>query len=127
MLWVDGRAFGAPDRLVYRGRRRSRLLATVDALEDPADVYRIHLRRRSRVWISARTAPGDDVALAVYRRRAKRIRGSRKVERSSHRGRRTERIRLRNRSKRRARTYYVVVKVQPRVRDLDASYALRVG
>jgi hypothetical protein len=65
------------------------------------------------------------VALAAYRARARNLR-SRRVARSARRGARTERITLRNRS-RRGRVYYVAVTVQPGVRDLDAGYALRVG
>ncbi len=124
MVWVDGRAFGKADRLVFSGRRARRLAATIDVFEDPADVYRIKLRRRSRVRISANPVGGDDVDLRVYGRRARSLR-ARPLERSARRGRRTERITLRNRS-RRARVYYVAVRVQG-VRDLDASYTLRVG
>jgi len=125
VVWVDGRAFGRPDRLIFRGGRPVRLTAMLDAFEDPADVYRIRLRSRSRERISANPAGRDDVALAVYRGSAKRL-GSRPLRRSARRGRRTERIMLRNRS-RRARTYYVAVQVQRGVQDLDATYALRVG
>jgi hypothetical protein len=63
----------------------------------------------------------DDVALAVYRKRATRL--GHPLARSAHRGRgRTERLRIRRRG-----TYYVAVTVQRRARDLDAAYALRVG
>ena len=125
IVWVDGRAFGKPDRPIFAGGRGVRLGAMLDAFEDPADVYRIRLRPRSRVTVSARTAGRDDVTLAVYRGKAKRLR-SRPLRRSSHRGRRTERLALRNRAGR-ARTYYVALRVQPGARDLDAAYALRVG
>ncbi len=125
MLWVDGRAFGRPDRLIFKGRKGRRLSATIDVFEDPADVYRIRLRPRSRVRISANPARSDDVDLRVYARRA-RSTSARPLRRSARRGARTERVTLRNRS-RRARVYYVAVRVQRNVRDLDASYALRVG
>jgi hypothetical protein len=124
-VWVDGRAFNRPDRLVFSGRRTARRLAMLDAFEDPADVYRIRLRPRSRVRISADPADNDDVALTVHRRSARRL-SSRPLKRSARRGKRTERIVLRNRSTR-ARVFYVGVRVQPGVRDLDATYALRVG
>jgi hypothetical protein len=126
MVWVDGRAFGRPDRVIFQGRRAQRYTATIDVFEDPADVYRIRLRPRSRVRISADPVRTDDVDLRVYGRKARGLGSSRPLERSARRGRRTERITLRNRS-RRARVYYVSVTVQRNVRDLDAAYALRVG
>lgn len=126
MVWVDGRAFGRADRVIFRGRRAARLAATIDVFEDPADVYRIRLRPRSRVRISANPTRSDDVDLRVYGRKARGLDSSRPLARSARRGRRTERITLRNRS-RRARVYYVSVTVQRNVRDLDAAYALRVG
>jgi hypothetical protein len=125
IVWIDGRAFGSKQPLVFSGRRRARRAATIDVFEDPADVYRIRLRPRSRVRISADPVRGDDVALHVFRHRAKSL-AARPLRRSAHRGRRTERITLRNRS-RRARVYYVAVRVQRNVRDIDAAYALRVG
>jgi Subtilase family len=125
MVWVDGRAFGRPDRLIFRGGRTRRLGATIDVFEDPADVYRIRLRGRSRARISANPARKDDVDLRVYSRKAGSLR-AKPLQRSARRGKRTERITLRNRS-RRARVYYVAVRVQPGSRDLDAAYALRVG
>src|SRR5918999_1205606 len=125
IVWVDGRAFERPDPLIFRGRRPGRLTALLDAFEDPADVYRIRLRPRSRERISANPSGGDDVELAVYRGSASRLR-ARPLRRSARRGRGTERITLRNGS-RRARVFYVAVRVQRGVRDLDASYALRVG
>jgi hypothetical protein len=127
VVWVDGRAFGRPDRLVFRGGRTRRLTATIDVFEDPADVYRIRLRPHSRERISARPVRNDDIDLRVYGRKARGLGSSRALERSARRGRRrTERVMLRNRSDR-ARTYYVAVTVQRGVRDLDAAYALRVG
>jgi hypothetical protein len=66
-----------------------------------------------------------DVGLAAYRRRAKRL-SSRPLRRSAHRGHRTERIVLRNRS-RRPRTFYIAVTIRRGGRILDAGYALRVA
>jgi hypothetical protein len=125
IVWVDGRAFSKPDRLIFRGGRGARLTAMLDAFEDPADVYRIRLRPHSRERITANPARTDDVALAVYRGSASRL-SSKPLKRSARRGRRTETIRLRNGSGR-ARVFYVAVRVQRGVRDLDATYALRVG
>jgi hypothetical protein len=97
----------------------------LDAFEDPADVYRIRLRPRSRARIKADPAGRDNIALAVYKRKAKRL-SSRPLKRSTRPAGKIERVTLRNRS-RRARVFYVAVKVQSGARDLDAAYALRVG
>ncbi|MGH2949266.1 MAG: S8 family peptidase, partial [Solirubrobacteraceae bacterium] len=125
MIWVDGRAFRRPDPVIYDGRRAVRLHATLDTYEDPADVYRIRLRPRSRARVRANPSRSDDVALAAYRAGARSLR-SRAMERSARRGGRTERLTLRNRT-RRPRTFHVAVTVQRESRDLDAAYALRVG
>jgi hypothetical protein len=125
IMWVDGRAFRAPDRPIYKGRRQARRFALLDVFEDPADVYRIRVRRHSRVRVSANPSGRDDVALTAYRGSAKRI-DSRPLKRSARRGRRTERLTIRNTS-RRMRTFYIAVRVQRGIRDLDAGYALRVG
>src|SRR6202008_3797196 len=107
------------------GGRRPRFTALLDVFEDPADVYRVKLRPRSRVRVSANAANRDDVALAAFRSRARSL-NARPLTVSSPRGPRTERITRRNRS-RRAQTFYVAVAVQRGVRDLDAGYSLRVG
>ena len=121
--WVDGTIFDKPDRRLYGGRGKARITALLDAIEDPADVYRIRLRPRSARRISANPSGSDDVALRVYGGKAKLL-SARPLERSARRGRRTETITLRNRS-RRPRDYYVAVSAQGR--DFDATYALRVG
>ena len=124
-MWVDGTAFGRPNALTFNGKRRARLKGTLDVFEDPADVYRIKVRGHRRVKITANPRErSDDVALRVYRKKAKRLR-SKPYRKSAHKGRRTEKIVLRN-SGRRPKTYYVAVTVQG-TRDLDAAYALRVG
>jgi hypothetical protein len=125
IVWVDGRAFGKPDRLFFKGGKTRRLGAIIDVFEDPADVYRIRLRARSRARISANPVKNDDVDLRVYSRKAKSL-SAKPLKRSARRGKRTERIVLRNRS-RRARVYYVSISVQRNVPDLDATYVLRVG
>jgi hypothetical protein len=85
----------------------------------------VRLRPRSRVTVSANPGGRGDVALYAYARKAKRL-SARPLARSAHRGRRTERIVLRNGGRKR-RTFYVAVTVQRGVRILDATYALRVG
>jgi hypothetical protein len=123
--WVDGRVFEKPDRPLFRGSGKVRVDATVDVFEDPADVYRVKVPGRRSVAVSAAPAYGD-VSLAAYAPGATSLadRG-RRVARSSRPGRKTERLRIANRS-RAARTYFVAVQPAGRKR-LDAGYALRVA
>ena len=124
-MWVDGRQFGRPARLLFKGKRRAKVKGLIDVFEDPADVYRIRVRAHHRVRIRAvPTGRRDDIALRVYRRKAKSL-SARPYRKSAHRGHRTERLVLRNRGKR-PKVYYVALAVQGR-RLLDATYALRVG
>jgi len=123
MVFVDGRAFGEPSPAVFGGRGVSRLRGLIDAYEDPADVYRVRLRGRSRVRVRVKRTFGDPVLVGFapgtssLRRRA--------LATSRRRGARTERILLRNRS-RRARTFFVAVGVQRGGGSLDAGYRLTV-
>jgi subtilisin family serine protease len=124
--WVDGREFGKAAPLFYKGKGHKRLSGLLDAFEDPADVYRIRLRGHSERTITANPTGTDDVALYVYRRKAKRL-SQKPYVKSSHKKRgATERITLRNTGTR-EKTYYVALRVQPGASDLDAGYALRVG
>jgi hypothetical protein len=123
MTFVDGRSFGKPSPAVFKGRKRVRFTALVDAYEDPADVYRVKVRPHSRVRVTARPTFGDPV-LAGFRPGARSLRGHR-TGTSRHSGSHTERITLRNRSGR-ARTFYAAVGVQRGGRSLDAGYVLTI-
>jgi Subtilase family len=127
IVWVDGRAFGKPDRLFYKGRGRKRLVGLLDLFEDPGDVYRIRLRPHSRAKVRVKPAGNDDVALYAFKKKAKQVRRKRALKKASHRRRGgTERFVLRNRTGRK-QIYYLAIEVQPKARDLDAIYTLRVG
>jgi hypothetical protein len=126
IVWVDGRAFGKPDRLFYNGKGKKRLAGTLDVFEDPADVYRIKLRGHSRRTILANPAGKDDIALYVYAKKVKRL-SAKPLKKSTHRKRgRNEKVVLRNRD-RKPHVYYVALRDQPGSNDLDAVYSLRVG
>jgi hypothetical protein len=126
IVWVDGRAFGKPDKLFFSGRKKARLTGLLDAFEDPADVYRIRVRPHGRTTVKAIPAGRDDVAVYAYKRKAKRLR-SKPLKKAAHKRRgHSERLMLRNRG-RRPKTYYIAVTVQPGARDLDAVYSLRIG
>jgi hypothetical protein len=79
------------------------------------------------VKVKATPAGSDDVALYAFTRKAKRVRRNKALKKASHRRRgKTERFVLRNRSGRK-KVYYLAIEVQPKARDLDAVYTLRVG
>ena len=126
MVWVDGRAFGRPDRLIFRGRGTR---APDRACSTPSRTRRTSTgsgcARARACAISANPAGDDDVALTVHRRTATRL-SSRPLKRSARPREAHRAITLRNRSGR-ARMFYVGVRVQRGARDLDAGYALRVG
>jgi hypothetical protein len=123
LVWVDGRAFGRAAAAVFRGRRTAQLTALVDAYEDPADVYRVRVRRRSRVRVIARPVFGD-VVLAGFSSGARSLR-SRRLATSRRRGTRTEAITVRNPTGR-TRTFFAAVGVQRGARSLDAGYRLTI-
>ena len=123
MTFVDGRSFGKPSPPVFKGRKRVRFTALVDAYEDPADVYRVKVRPHSRVRVTAKPTFGNPI-LAGFKPATKSLRG-RRTGTSRHSGTHTERITLRNRS-RRTRTFYVAVGVQRGGRSLDAGYVLTI-
>jgi hypothetical protein len=121
MTFVDGRSFGKPAPPVFDGRKRVRFAGIVDAYEDPADVYRVKIRRHSRVRVTAKPTFGNPV-LAGFKPGSRSLRGRRLVT-SGHSGSHPEHVTLRNRSGR-TRTFYVAVGVQRGGRSLDAGYVL---
>jgi hypothetical protein len=123
MTWVNGRSFGRPSPAVFRGRGAVRFSALLDVTEDPADVYRVRIPGRSRVRAIARPVFGD-LVLAGFAPGTRSV-GRRPLDVSRRRGGRTERITLRNRS-RRARTFFVALGVQRGARSLDAGYRLTI-
>ncbi len=132
MVWVDGRAFGTPAPPVFTGRGITRLVGLVDVYEDPADVYRIRIRRHSKVRVTARPAFGDPILAgfssgtkSLARCNRSRCKSSPRLATSRRKGSRTERITLRNRSGR-TRTFYVGIGPQSGARSLDAGYRLTI-
>ena len=72
--WVDGRRFSRPDRFLFQKRhRRRRVDASVDLWKDPADVYRVQVRPRTRVRLTLTMPRREDVDLAAFGTRARTI------------------------------------------------------
>jgi hypothetical protein len=105
--WVDGRYFGGKDPPIYRGRRVS-LSGRVDALEDPADTFRVIIPGRRSVRIQARPTFGDP-ALDAYNGWVRTVWGSRgRIVTSDRRGRRTDTVEVYNPYRRRITIYAVL-------------------
>ena len=122
--YVDGRAFRERAPVLFTGKATS-ITATLDYAEDPVDVYRVKVPAGRRVRLSLRPSVGDP-DLYVFGAKARSVRRNRSLRSSSRRGKRTERIRVRNRG-RGTRTIYVAVGFDSdkRVRLFNAGYKLR--
>jgi hypothetical protein len=124
--WVDGRMFKTPDRPLYKGHGKPvSVSATLDAVEDPHDVYRVKVRGHGRVTVKASPVYGN-ITLRAFAPGARSLSQSKRlVGRSAHSGRTTERLTIVNHS-RVARTFFVALDVAKGTR-LDAGYVLRVS
>jgi hypothetical protein len=124
IVWVDGRAFGKPAAMLWRGRGTAKRFGLLDRFEDPVDVYRVSLPPRSATRVIVRSRGGDP-DLAVVPGTAKRLYRSRLIARSRNSGRRTEAVTLQN-SSRRSRKVYVATYVHAGGKSLDAAYDLTI-
>jgi hypothetical protein len=128
IVWVEGPPrgpFAHADQLVWSGRGRAAVAASVNPNEDWADVYRIRILAHRRARISA-SVHATGVSLQVFSRGATSINDRRhRVAYSHQRGRATERVTVHNRGSR-ARVYYVDIEPQNVGRSRDVYYTLRV-
>ncbi len=126
LRYVDGRAFQQPAPPLFT-RRHVRLDATADVAEDPVDVYRVKVRagRTARISLAPRAGDPD---LFVFGSKARSVRKSRSVARSTRSGRHTDSVTVRN-GGRKTTTFYAAVGFSTRkdLKLLNASYTLRVG
>ena len=113
---------------IYAGRGQRRLRALLDVFEDPADVYRVRLRPRSRVKVprTRHAAPRRRRRSYAYPLEREAAQLTRPLARSTH-SRPAHRAARAAQPRAQAATFYVAVTIQRGVRVLDACYALRVG
>jgi hypothetical protein len=124
IVWVDGDAFGKPDKPIFTGRAPTSFAAQLDAYEDPADVYRVVVRAHRSARVAATPTAGA-VELEAFDTRASSISRTRgRVGRSARRGAVPQRLTLRNRTAR-SKVFYVALGVQKRS-QLNASYVISV-
>lgn len=126
-IYVNGRAFGRPNAVIFSGRRTTRLRAQLDRIDDPSDTYRITVPGRSAVRVTARPRRGDP-DLDIYGGGVPTIfSNAGLLDRSARAGGGSEAVSFRNRS-RRSRTLLVnvyVSRVQGSVVDYDLTLARR--
>ena len=120
--WVSDAVFGRPSPLLFRGRGRVALRASLDGFEDPADVWRIAVAPRSAVRVRLRAIAGDP-DLDVYSPKARTIYSNRhRVAASSRRG--SDVLILRNRSRGVQQRY--IDAYLPRFASVGAEYRLDI-
>jgi hypothetical protein len=123
IFWVNGAIFSNRDPIVYDGRpRRTSVRARLDQYEDPADVYRVRLPRRSRTRITVVPSYGD-ADVAVFEGGARNTSES-AIARSQRGGTARDSVVIENRS-RSTRRGFVEVYIDPAANGLDSAYALR--
>jgi Subtilase family len=125
ITFVDGTAYSKPDPYVWQGGVAKTVKASVDAAEDPVDVYRIRLGGARRATI--RLTPGKGNAdLAVYDGSAHGL-DSRPLARSQRGSGKDDIAHVTNRSAK-ARTFYVAVLAPSlKTRSFDAQYTLKIS
>ncbi|HEV2059958.1 MAG TPA: S8 family serine peptidase, partial [Solirubrobacteraceae bacterium] len=122
--FVDGSVFSQPDPYVWRGSGRRTLGGSADKVEDPYDVYRIRLPRRSRARIRLRPAFGNP-DLYVFGSSARSIDDVRHIVARSRKGTlKIDAVTIRNAS-RYARRYYVGIGLGNSGGGLNAEYNLQ--
>jgi len=122
--FVNGSVFSRPDPYVWRGGGRRTLGGSADRVEDPYDVYRIRLPRRSRARIRLRPTFGNP-DLYIFRSSATSITtGSDIIARSRKGPLKTEAVTIRNTS-RSARRFYVAIGLGDAGGGLNTAYNLQ--
>ena len=122
ITFIDGTSFRRPDPFVWQGAARAPLRASVDAVEDPVDVYRVRVPARRRVRVVLHTTFGD-ADLFAFSGTARSLSG-RPLGHSENSGRRTDALTLSNRAGRRARRFYVAILSASRA-SLNSAYSLQ--
>jgi hypothetical protein len=120
VMWVDGRAFGKPDRPIG-----AKLFGLLDVYEDPDDVYRLRIPAGRRAIVTVKPRFGDP-DIEVFDARTRDVtQRSHVIVAGTRRGKRTETVRFRNFG-RVKKTVFLRVFVDPGRSGLDAAYDLRV-
>lgn len=121
--FVSGAVFNKADPYVWRGGKRRTLGGTADKVEDPIDVYRVRLPKRSRARIRLRPSFGNP-DLFVFSSRATSINDTTRIVAASEQGlRKTDSVTIVNKGTA-ARRFYVAIGLADAGNALNASYRL---
>ncbi|MEA2383795.1 MAG: hypothetical protein QOH72_3766, partial [Solirubrobacteraceae bacterium] len=120
IAFIDGTAFRTPDPYVWRGTPHGPIHASVDAVEDPVDVYRILVPAHRSALVQVRTTFGD-ADLFVFPGSRKTLEGK-PLARSTKLGKRTDAVTVRNPSSRPLR-FYVALDSASKT-SLNSAYTL---
>lgn len=126
--FLDGSILGRQARFIWkpRGRRVARLRATLSRRKDPVDIYRVRIRGRQQILVTASQLEGD-VLLAALKPATRTIKQLRKkvIVRSDRPSPKTEGVRIRNLG-RRARNLWILVQTSRRQTGEYSDYRLTV-
>jgi hypothetical protein len=120
IAFIDGSAFRTPDPYVWRGIPHGPIRASVDAVEDPIDVYRIRVPAGGRALVQLRTQFGD-ADLFVFPGNRRTLQGK-PLASSQKNGKRTDAVTVRNTSGA-PRRFYVAIDSASRT-SLNSAYSL---
>jgi len=107
IAFINGGAFRSADPYVWRGTRRPTLRASVDAVEDPVDVYRIRVPAGRDARVVLRTTFGD-ADLFVFPGSRRTLSGT-PQGRSQKNGRATDALTVSNTSGQPKRFYVAII------------------
>jgi hypothetical protein len=126
--WVDGRRFSKPDPFFFRGGDRKRSIgATVDYWKDYADVYRVQVAPHRKLKLRLTTARGTNPSLGAFTKKARTIYRRRGLlGYSNKKAGKTERLTVRNPSRRKKIVYAVVYSPDRKDARYDAPYRLTI-
>jgi len=125
LVWVNGRAFGKPQKAIWSGGAAKRVNARLDKQEDPVDVYRIVIPGGGKAKISVIPRDGDP-ELGVFRSSAISVNDDPMASSSLKGAKKTERVTVSNPGTRK-HSYYVAIRPQGDSRYQEREYTLRVG
>jgi hypothetical protein len=123
--FVNGSVFAKPDPYVWKGLTKRMFNGSADKVEDPIDVYRILLPKRSKARIRLRPSAGNP-DLYVFGSNARSTADSSQIiTRSKQATKQTDSVKLTNR-RRSARRFYVAIAVgSDAAGALNATYQLQ--
>jgi hypothetical protein len=122
--WVNGTLYKHPDpTLISKRARKGSFAGFIDAVEDPADVFRVWLPAHGRLRLRV-TAFAGGPEIAVFSARARTIYSRKgKLGLSDRPKKHVQTLVIRNRG-RRAKIAFVGIGVSPHAKRLDAIYGL---